>query len=188
MMNYWELYGKIQDRERQDSLLNLELCPWGKGIALVPSVITYALSLQTTTERWRVCSIWNFSLEAWGKGIILVRCIITHTLSLFILIFYFLFLCIAFWDWSATGHSRVEQLAPPSKVHWQRGRRSSTCTLGYWVWNPGWVCDPRRACQWAITTGVFVSTVEILTLYSHSFVNREVFHCSFTFFYSFSLS
>jgi len=64
MMNYWELYGKIQDRERQDSLLNLELCPWGKGIALVPSVITYALSLQTTTERWRVCSIWNFSLEA----------------------------------------------------------------------------------------------------------------------------
>jgi hypothetical protein len=111
----------------------------------------------------------------------------TSFISCHFVFFIFCFFVLLFGVWSTTGHSRDAQLAPPSKVHWQRARRSSTCTLGYWVWNPGSFCDPRWAYQWAITHGVFVSTVEKLTLYTHSFVNREVFHCFFAFFYSFSL-
>ncbi len=155
---------------------------WARALHSCLLLLPVLLSLHMTTKRWRVRSIWNLSLEARALSSCLL--LFTHTLSLFILFFLFSVSLYCFLGFEAQQDTRVtNSLAPPSKVHWQRARRSCTCTLSYWVWNPGSVCDPTRACQWAINPGVSVSTVEILTLYSH----KEVFHSSFAFFYSFSL-
>jgi hypothetical protein len=119
MNYYWESYGKIHDRERQDSLLNLELCPLGKFITLVPSVITYALSLHMTTERWRVCSIWNFSLEARA----LYACLLLlHILYLFSFCFLFSVSLYCFLGFEAQQDTGVTSSWHPQVKFIGRGR------------------------------------------------------------------